>query len=44
MGAEVPFDNGIIANFMACQDRLEPNLLELFAYPECFSVISVIIF
>jgi len=32
---------------MACQDRLETNLLQLFWYPEnseCFSLISVIIF
>jgi len=46
-GAEVPFHNSIIDNFMVYQDRLETNLLQLFGHPEIsewFSIISVIIF
>jgi len=31
-GAEVPFRNRIIANFMVYQDQLETNLLQLFAH------------
>jgi len=31
MGAEVYFHNSIIGNFMVYQDRLETNLLQLFA-------------
>jgi len=37
----------IIGNFMAYQDRIETNLLQLFAHPETsewFSIISGIIF
>jgi len=33
-GAEVPFHNSIIDNFMVYQDRLETNLLQLFGHPE----------
>jgi len=46
-GAEVPFHNSILGNFMVYQDRLETNLLQLFVHPvnsEWLSVISVIIF
>jgi len=45
--AEVPFYNSIIGNFMDYQDRLETNLLQLFAHTEnseWSSIISVIIF
>jgi len=46
-GAQVPLHNSIISNFMIYQDRLETNLLQLFA-PTCssewFSIISVICF
>jgi len=38
-GAEAPFHNSIIGNFMVYQDRVEVNLLQLFAHPEnteCF--------
>jgi len=30
-GAQVPLHNSIISNFIICQDRLETNLLQLFA-------------
>ena len=43
----MPFHNRIIGNFMVYQDRLEANLLQLFAHPEnseWFSIISGIIF
>jgi len=46
-GTEVPFHNSIIGNFMVYQDRLETNLLQLFAHPEnseWFSAIYVIVF
>jgi len=46
-GAEVPFHNSIIGNFMVYHDRLEINLLQLFRHPENserFFIISVIIF
>jgi len=46
-GAEVPFHNSTIGNFMVYQGRLDANLLQLFAHPESsqwFSTISVIIF
>jgi len=33
-GAEVLFHNRIIGNFMVFEDRLETNLLQLFAHPE----------
>jgi len=32
MGAQVPLRNSIISNFMIYQDRLETNLLQLFAH------------
>jgi len=45
---EVPFHNSITGgNFMVYQDRLETNLLQLFAHPEIsewLSTLSVIIF
>jgi len=43
----VPFHENIIGNFMASQDRIETNLLQLFAYratSDWFSIISGIIF
>jgi len=43
--AQVPLHNSIISNFMIYQDRLERNLLQLFANTEnseWFSMISVI--
>ena len=43
----MPLHNSIISNFMIYQDRIETNLLQLFAHPqnlEWFSIISVIIF
>jgi len=46
-GAEVPFHNRIIGNFMVDKHRLETKLLQLFAHPqnsEWFSIISAIIF
>jgi len=46
-GSEVPFYNSIAGNFIVYQDRLETNLLQVFAYPEnseWFSIIFVIIF
>jgi len=30
----MPFHNSTTGNFMVYQDRLETNLLQLFAYPE----------
>jgi len=45
-GAEVLFHNRIIGNFIVYQDRLETNLLQLFAHVEnsdCFPVIPAII-
>jgi len=33
-GAELPFHNSIIGIFMAYQDQLETNLLQLCAHPE----------
>jgi len=33
-GAEVPFHNSIIGNFMVYQDRFEINLLQLFGHPD----------
>jgi len=33
-GAEVPFHNSIIGNFMVKQDGLEINLLQLFGHPD----------
>jgi len=44
---EAPFHNSIIGNFMIDQDRLERNLLQLFAHPEdshWFSTVFVFIF
>jgi len=44
IGVHVPLYNSIISNFMIYQDRLETNLLQLFAHTKfrmCFSVISV---
>ena len=44
-GVEVRFHNIIIGNFMVYQDRLELNLLQLFAHAEnseWFSILSVI--
>jgi len=46
-GAQVPLNCSIINNFMIYQDRLETNLLQLFAHTENserFSTLSVIIF
>jgi len=46
-GAEVPFYNYIIGHFMVYQNRIETNLLQLFAHPENaqgFYMIPVIIF
>jgi len=46
-GAEAPFYKIITGNFMVYQDRIERNLLQLFAHPEnseYFSIISGIIF
>ena len=46
-GTEVPFHHSITGNFMVYQDRIETNLLQLFAHPEIserFSIISVLIF
>jgi len=46
-GAQVPLHNSIISNFMIYQDRLETNLLQLFAHTqnsEWFSIIFVIYF
>ena len=46
-GAQVRFYESIIGNFMACDDRIETNLLQLFAHPEkseWFSIISGIVF
>jgi len=46
-GAEVPFHNNVIGNFVVYQYRVETNLLQLFAHRETsegFSIISVIIF
>jgi len=34
MGVEVSFYESIMSNFMVCQDRLETNLLQLFAHPK----------
>jgi len=34
MGAEVPFYESIIGNFMVCQDRTETNLLQVFEHAE----------
>jgi len=45
--AQVPLCNSIISNFMIYEDRLERNLLQLFAHTrnsEWFSIITVIIF
>ena len=45
-GVEMPFHESAICNFMAYQDRIQTNLLQLFTYPgnsEWFSIISVII-
>jgi len=33
-GAEVPFHNSIIGEFMVYQDRLETNSLQVFGHPE----------
>jgi len=33
-GAEVPFHNSVIGNFMVYQDRLEINSLQLFGHPD----------
>jgi len=33
-GADVPFHNSIIGNFIVYEDRLEINLLQLFPHPE----------
>jgi len=33
-GGEVPFHNSITGNVMVYHDRLETNLLQLFAHPE----------
>jgi len=33
-GAEAPFHNSIIAHFMVCKDRLETNVLQVFAHRE----------
>jgi len=33
-GEGVPFHKSILSNFMVYQDRLETNLLQLFAHPE----------
>jgi len=44
---EVPFHDSIVDNFMFYQDKLETNLLQLFAHPdnsEWFSIIFAIIF
>jgi len=38
-GAEVPFYKNIIGNFMVYQDRIETNLLQLFAHPETSEMI-----
>ena len=46
-GLGVLFHNSIMGNFMAYQDRLEVNSLQLFAHPgnwKCFSIIFDIIF
>ena len=46
-GPEVPFHKRKIGNFMVYQDRLETNLLQLFAHTsnsEWFSIISAMIF
>jgi len=46
-GAEVPFHNRIIGNFMVYQDRLETKLLQLFAHTQnsqWFSIIFAMIF
>ena len=45
-GAAVPFYENIVSNFMVYQDRIETNLLQLFAHLETsdwFSIISGII-
>jgi len=47
MGTNVPFYNSVIGNLIVYQDRIETDLLKLFAHPEnsgWFSVISVIMF
>jgi len=47
MGADMPFYKSITRNFMAYQDRIQANLLQLFVHPgtsEWFSTISGIIF
>jgi len=44
-GADLPFSNNIIGNFIVYQDRIETVLLKLCAHPENlkgFSAISVI--
>jgi len=33
-GADMPFHNNIIGNFMVYEDRLEKSLLQLFQRPE----------
>jgi len=46
-GALVPFHNSIIGHFIVYKDRVERNLLQLFAHPEdskWFSIIFFIIF
>jgi len=46
-GADVPFHNSIIGNFIVCQDRIETDLLKLCTHPEnseWFSVMFVVIF
>jgi len=43
-GAEMPFHNSIIRNFMVYQDGRESNLLQLFAYQENSEWFSIIYF
>jgi len=46
-GAQLPLHNSILSNFMIYQDRLETNLLQLFAHTQnsgWFSIIFVISF
>jgi len=40
--AEVPYHNSIISHFMVYKDRLETNLLQLFAHAEISEWISAI--
>jgi len=39
--AEVPYHNSIVGNIIVYQDRIETNLLQLFAHPENLEWFSI---